>query len=108
MSEPQVIYVDIIKANPVRAALGRPQLWRWIAKNAGNQKKLAKGTERYTNRAECLAAVVELFADATVYQNLLRQAGFGPTSDRETPNFTPSIVYLREAEQDNKVLRLAA
>lgn len=69
MSEaPAVVFVDIKQA-PLSRIPGRPQRWYWIAKSAGNQKRLARSTERYTNRADCVAAVWLLFhSSTTVFQ----------------------------------------
>lgn len=82
MSEfPPVIFVDIKQA-PLSRLPGRPQRWYWVAKSAGNQKKLARSSERYTNRGDCLYVTAQLFGPAT-------------------------NVYLREAEHGNQTLRMA-
>lgn len=73
MSKP-VVYIDLVKAK-----YGR-QKWRWVALNAGNQKILARSSERYFNRGDCLAAIEQLFGEG-------------------------SIVYKREAEVGNQLLR---
>lgn len=56
------------------------QPWRWVAKNAGNQKKLARSSERYFNREDALAAAEQVFSAATT-------------------------VFKREAEMGNVLLR---
>lgn len=82
MSAP-VLYVDIKQA-PLSKLPGRQQRWYWIAKSAGNQKRLARSSERYTNRGDCVNAVWLLFhASTTVFQreaehgNLLLRRGAG-------------------------------
>lgn len=60
-----VVFVDIKQG---RSLLPRPQKWYWIAKSATNQKVLARSSERYTNRTDCIAAVRLLFSSAVVYQ----------------------------------------
>jgi hypothetical protein len=75
---PPVIYVDLVKSK-----LPRKQPWRWVAKSAGNQRKLATSGESYTNRQDCLDAAVLVF---------------GPNP----------IVYLRQQESGNSVLRRPA
>ena len=75
------VYVDLKQA-PLSKLPGRPQRWYWVARNAGNQKKLARSSERYTNRQDCLNAIRQLFGDAT-------------------------DVFLREAEKGNYPLRRA-
>jgi hypothetical protein len=79
------VYVDLIfvpepavrKLIPARK---RHQGWMWVARNADNQKRLARSSERYTNRSDALAAVEQLFGAATT-------------------------VFKREAEQGNVLLR---
>lgn len=45
---------------------GRYQGWRWVA-SAGNGEVMAKSSERYTNRADCVDAIRLLFgAGSTV------------------------------------------
>jgi uncharacterized protein YegP (UPF0339 family) len=72
-----VIYVDLVKSK-----VPRKQPWRWVAKSAGNQKKLATSGESYSNRQDALNAAALVFGDN-------------------------STVYLREAEQGNQILRMA-
>lgn len=43
----------------------RWQPWRWVAK-AGNHRILATSAESYTNRQDCLDAIVGLFDAGTV------------------------------------------
>lgn len=76
-----MIYVDLKKSR-LASALGRPQPWYWVARSAGNKKKLARSTERYTNYGDVLAAI-----------DLLFSAGV--------------TVYRREVEKGNVLLRLA-
>lgn len=85
---PPLIYVDIKRAPlskliPGWGLPGRPQRWYWVAKSADNQRKLARATERYTNREDCVHAAWLLFSSSTT-------------------------VYQREAEQGNVALRMAA
>lgn len=68
------VYVDLVEAK-----FGR-QKWRWVARNAGNQKILARSSERYHNRQDCLDAIHQLFGEETV-------------------------VYKREGEKGNVLLR---
>lgn len=84
MSAP-VVYIDLIqvpepKARKLIPGRTRWQGWRWVARNAGNQKILARSSERYTNRQDALDAIVALFGSETV-------------------------VYKREAEMGNALLR---
>lgn len=84
MSEfPPVVYVDIKQALSSIIPGRRQQRWHWVAKSAGNQRVLARSSERYTNRGDALYAVALLFSSA-------------------------STVYLREAEHGNQLLRQAA
>jgi hypothetical protein len=76
-----LIYVDLKKSRRLWPRK-RPQRWFWVAKNGGNQKRLARSTETYTNKADCIEAIYALFGDG-------------------------SNVYLRQAEIGNVNLRLA-
>lgn len=81
------VYVDLIEVpEPAARKLipGRPrwQPFRWVAKNADNRSVLARSSERYTNRQDCLNAIHQLFGDTT-------------------------NVYLREPEKGNYPLRRA-
>lgn len=78
-----LIYVPEPAARKLIPGRKRHQGWRWVAKNADNQKKLARSSERYTNRQDALDAVVQLFG-------------------------TDTNVFKREAEKGNVTLRLAA
>lgn len=77
MTETPVIYVDVYQT---KRLLKRE--WRWRAINAGNRKTMATSGEGYLNRADCMAAVYQLFGAAT-------------------------NVYLRQHELGNVVLRMA-
>lgn len=84
---PQLIYVDLYQ-QPARVLnvlsvlkVGRAQRWRWRAINGDNQKVLAVSSEGYTNRADAITAITELF---------------GNTSN----------VYLRASQGGNQLLRL--
>lgn len=77
-----VIFVDI-KQSPLSRLPGRQQRWHWTAKSAGNQRVLARSSEKYTNRDDCVHAIELLFA-------------------------ATSTVFLREAEVGNRLLRQAA
>jgi hypothetical protein len=77
MSESPVIYVDLVKSK-----VPRKQPWRWVAKSAGNQRKLATSGESYSNRQDALDAATLVFGDH-------------------------SNVYLREPEKGNRILRMA-
>lgn len=83
MPEADLIYVDLYQTPLLKRLLGRPQRWRWRAFNAGNYRVLAVSSERYTNRQDCIDAIVQLF-------------GFN------------TAAYMREAEHGNTCLRLAA
>lgn len=74
--DPRTIAIIVKKLGIVRAA-GRPQRWFWTAINWDNRRKLATSGERFTNRADCLANAVNLFADATADPVLLEQAKVG-------------------------------
>lgn len=79
------VFVDLVfvpesAARKLIPGRKRHQGWRWVAKNADNQRTLARSSERYTNREDCLAAVEQLFGPATT-------------------------VFKREAEMGDVVLR---
>lgn len=103
MSESPVIYVDLIEEQPKtfdeycnlypgatvgwlntrwRAYQDKFQPWRVVVKSGDNRKALFRSTERYFNRADAIHAAELAFADR-------------------------SNVYLREAEQGDRVLRMA-
>lgn len=73
------VFVDLVfvpepltrKLIPARK---RHQGWRWVARNADNQKVLARSSERYTNREDAFAAVRQLFVTGTVFK---REAELG-------------------------------
>lgn len=79
------IYIDLFQApkNLLAAVTARPQRWRFRAINGNNSRVLAISSEAYTNRADALAAINQLF-------------GAG------------SNVYLRSGSGGNQLLRLAA
>lgn len=77
-----LIFVDLYQSRP-RKLLGRAQTWRWRALNGENFRVLAASSEAYTNEADAIAAIASLFGNA-------------------------SNVYLRQHEQGNQLLRLAA
>lgn len=76
-----LIYVDLQKATS-RWPLKRPQRWSWVARNGNNMRILARSSESYTNRQDCLDAITQLFGNE-------------------------SNVYKRETEMGNQLLRLA-
>lgn len=76
-----LVFVDLYQSRP-RKLLGRAQTWRWRALNGNNRRVLAASSEAYTNQADALAAITELFG-------------------------TASNVYLRQTEQGDQLLRLA-
>lgn len=84
MSDNPLIYVDLTQApkNPLARLAGRPQRWRWTARNGLNGRVLAVSSENYTNSADCRAAITQLFG-------------------------TGSNVYLRSSGTGNTCLRLA-
>jgi hypothetical protein len=59
MSTPKV-HVEMYKCAPGRRG-SRGQRYRWRAKNAGNNKILATASEAYTNEADCIDAIWQLF-----------------------------------------------
>jgi hypothetical protein len=62
-----LIFVDI-KRSRTRFP-GRPQRWFWVALNGNNFRRLARSSENYTNRQDCLDALKQLFgSDANVYK----------------------------------------
>lgn len=75
-----VLFVDL-KCSKTRWP-GRPQRWYWVALNGNNFRRLARSSENYTNRQDCLDAVEQLFGSGT-------------------------NVYLRQHEQGNVALRMA-
>lgn len=81
-----LIWVDLYQgpaANSVKALFrARPQRWRWRAINGDNGRVLANSADAYTNRADALAAITELF---------------GPHTN----------AYLRSSQSGNQLLRLA-
>lgn len=81
MSAP-LIYVDV-RQSKSRWPLIRPQRWYWVALNGNNFHTLARSSEMYTSRYDCLDAVAQLFG-------------------------TTSNVYLRQHEKGNAALRMAA
>lgn len=76
-----LIYVDLKRSRTIFP--GRPQRWYWVALNGNNFQPLARSSENYTNRQDCLDTVGQLFG-------------------------AESNVYLRETEKGNQMLRLAA
>jgi uncharacterized protein YegP (UPF0339 family) len=87
MNTRPVLYVDLKQAPlskliPGWGLPGRPQRWRWVARNASNHKVMARSSERYTNKQDCLDAISQLFSPGTT-------------------------VYLRQAEHGDECLRLA-
>jgi uncharacterized protein YegP (UPF0339 family) len=77
----QLVWVDLYQDTSILARItSRPQKWRWRARNGLNNRILASG-ESYTNRADALNAIHELF---------------GPETD----------VYLRSSREGNVALRL--
>ena len=48
------------------------QSWRWRAKYAGNNRKVANGGEAYGNKSECEDAIRDLLVRSTV---ILRREG---------------------------------
>ena len=53
-----------LRASRNRWPLGRPQRWYWVAV-AANGKTVARSSETYTNRGDCLAAAIAI-TNATV------------------------------------------
>lgn len=98
---PPLVAVVVKKLSAIKT-LGRPQRYYWIAQNRDNRETLAVSSERYTNRADCLSAAVQLFADATCDPVLLEQAGTGHF-------WQPSNVYLiQDGLSGMQTLRLHA
>src|SRR5690348_10750930 len=64
MSDNPLVYVDLYEnRSTLKRIIGRPQTWRWRAINALNRRVLAHSGEAYTNHADCLAAITELFGE---------------------------------------------
>ncbi len=84
MSDNNLIYVDLVQApvNALARLAGRPQRWRWTARNGGNGRVLAVSSENYTNRADAVSAITQLFGNS-------------------------SNIYLRASQEGNQLLRLA-
>jgi uncharacterized protein YegP (UPF0339 family) len=82
MPEPALIIVELVKTATLNRLLGRPQRYRWVARNGYNHETLAVSSEAYTNRSDCLHAIRQLFG-------------------------TNSNTYLREPEQGDLTLRHA-
>jgi uncharacterized protein YegP (UPF0339 family) len=70
-----LIWVDIYQGKRLLR-----QSWRWRVVNAGNGRVMGHGGEAYTNKADCITAVTQLFGDS-------------------------ATVWLREPEQQNVLLR---
>lgn len=78
-SDRTVIHVDLTRSAR-RWPRRRPQRWSWTAVSAGNGRTLARSSEYYTNRADCIAAIYQLFgAVSDVY---LRQEQIGDVTLR--------------------------
>lgn len=76
-----VIYIDLEYSPPKLKIPGRrPQPWRLVARSAGNHEVIAVSSEKYTNKADAVAAAELLFNDTTT-------------------------VFLRQAEHGNRLLR---
>ena len=58
-----MITIEPYQAHPAKHA-NRAQRWRWRATTANN-RKLASSAEAYTNKADALAAIHQLFGDTT-------------------------------------------
>lgn len=81
VNENALIWVDLTQSKR-RWPLKRPQRWYWVALNANNMRRMARSSETYTNRKDCIAAIWQLFGDSTT-------------------------VYLRQHELGNVNLRMA-
>lgn len=75
---PPVLFVDIKRA-PLSRLPFRQQRWYWVCKSADNQRKLARSTERYTNRQDALDAIYLLFRPGTTVYLRRREADGWPT-----------------------------
>lgn len=71
-----LVYVDIKQVKNLKHTItGRPQPWHWVARSGQNWRVMARSSERYTNRQDCIDAATLLFGpEVTVY---LRQQGQG-------------------------------
>lgn len=78
---PPLVWIDLYQTKPNRV-FRRPQTWRWRALNAGNGRVLGNSADAYTNKADAVSAIQQLFG-------------------------TSSNIYLRQTEQGNQVLRMA-
>lgn len=63
-----------------RSWLPRKQPWRWIAKSAGNNRRLATSGEWYTNRKDAIKAIYILFGENS--HAVLREVGIGDVTLR--------------------------
>ena len=77
-----LVYIDL-KRSENRWPLKRPQRWSWVALSGDNFRVLARSSESYTNKGDCLDAVALLFGDGT-------------------------NVFLRQSEKGNVALRRRA
>jgi len=59
------ITVELTETATLTRLLGRPQKWRWVARDAGNHEVMAVSSESYTNRNDCLDAIETLFSEGT-------------------------------------------
>jgi uncharacterized protein YegP (UPF0339 family) len=81
MPEPALIVIELVKTAALNRLLGRPQRWRWTARNGDNHRVLAVSSENYTNRQDCIDAITQLFG-------------------------TNTNAWLHEPEHGNQLLRL--
>jgi hypothetical protein len=65
MSDTPTVYVDLLKSDNKATRSKRPQRYRWVARNGGNQKILARSSKSYNNAEDCLAAIEQLFGTGT-------------------------------------------
>lgn len=66
---PSLVYVDLVHVENKATKTGRPQRWRWVARNGGNNKIMGQSSERYTNRKDCERAIDVLFGvNSEVYR----------------------------------------
>lgn len=98
--KPTVI-ISLIKDTPRRFPGRRPQPWRYLVKNAGNNKFYEKSSENLTNRGDAIDAIMDVHGpDATV---ILREEGKDDRVIREPAPPTSRRIELSEDEL-NRVL----
>lgn len=95
------IIVELIKSTPRRIPGRRPQPWRFLVRDAGNNWPYEKSSENYTNRDDTIAAIEDVHGpDATV---VLREHGQPDRILREPAKPRSRRIVLSDAERADVV-----